>query len=327
MKELESVFPSATSVRIASGYIGEDIIRKFTPEFKRITENGGICQLLHGMALYSGLTESKLSLLNELNTLLSSYSENNGVFVSYSGRYHGKLYHIETENEKKIYAGSSNFSITGLKQYKECTILIKDSKTSLMVEDYLNYLFNAKVSTSILRADIHITKKESDRLRQQKITELAELKQFDSTKIDTSKLPMFTISLDRIANAQKSNLNCYFGKGRWTRTTGLVKLRHWYEVEVIVPKAITSNPLYPKGDFTAYTHDGYLIPMKTSGDYNKNMRSRGNLRIFGMWLKSKLEDSGSLTRFTPVTRETLESYGRNSLTFYKFGRNKYYIEF
>ncbi|MDO8657873.1 MAG: NgoFVII family restriction endonuclease [Candidatus Levybacteria bacterium] len=92
-------------------------------------------------------------------------------------------------------------------------------------------------------------------------------------------------------------------------------------------REITSNPMYPKGDFMAYTDDGYVMPMKTSGDYFKNIRSRGNLSLLGQWIKGKLQKSGALLPLTPVTQDTLDAYGRNSINFYKMSDDKFYMEF
>ncbi len=64
---------------------------------------------------------------------------------------------------------------------------------------------------------------------------------------------------------------------------------------------LNSQQFYPKGDFLAYTDDGYIIPMRTQGDYFKNIRSKDSLQIFGIWLKGKLEKSGALKKYEPVT--------------------------
>jgi hypothetical protein len=133
--------------------------------------------------------------------------------------------------------------------------------------------------------------------------------------------------LNRVAEKEKSNLNVYFGKGRLNAKTGIVKPRPWYEIELIANVQLSSNPLYPKGDFDAYTDDGYIIPMRTQGDYHKNIRSKVSLQIFGMWLKGKLQKSGALLPLSPVTNDTLIDYGNDTLTFSKIAEGKYYISF
>ena len=69
-------------------------------------------------------------------------------------------------------------------------------------------------------------------------------------------------------------LMLFFGKGREAKN-GLVKPRHWYEVELIVPKNITEQNGYPKAKtddaiFDVITDDGWSFKCKVSGDYSKN---------------------------------------------------------
>ena len=45
----------------------------------------------------------------------------------------------------------------------------------------------------------------------------------------------FEIPIKPYEVSPQSNLNVFFGKGRESKN-GLVKPRHWYEVELIVPK-------------------------------------------------------------------------------------------
>jgi NgoFVII restriction endonuclease len=96
---------------------------------------------------------------------------------------------------------------------------------------------------------------------------------------------------------------------------------------LIANKDLISQTEYPKGDFIAYTDDGYVIPMRTQGDNYKNIRSKDSLQIFGMWLKGKLERSDSLKKYEPITQETLIEYGSDRLIFYKIDEGKYYLEF
>ena len=135
------------------------------------------------------------------------------------------------------------------------------------------------------------------------------------------------IPLDRVAEKEKSSLNVYFGKGRLNTKTGIVTPRPWYEIEIIASNDITSNPIYPKGDFFAYTDDGYIIPMRTQGDYFKNIRSRNSLQIFGMWLKGKLQNVNVLQLLQPVTNDTLIDYGNSNLALYKMDEERYFMKF
>lgn len=322
-KELES----SSDVSIASGYISSDIIGRFENKFYRIAERGGSVRLLVGMAFYEGLAGRNLRHLHKIETKLRSIKGDSGIFVCYTRRFHGKVYKFEQRSgDSDIYVGSSNFSMSGLSENLECTVQVQDAPTKAKVKSYLDYLFSSTNAVSILKADITVlgSKQYLDRIS---LETLDDLKTYDPIEIDKTVLPYFEYPLSRIVTSEKSSLNVYFGKGRWSRVTGKVKPRPWYEVELIAPREINGDPLYPKGDFLAYTDNGYIIPMKTSGDYYKNIRSKGNLQILGQWLKGKLQKRGVLIPLTPVTQETLDQYGNDTLRFYKIRKGEYYMEF
>ena len=128
----------------------------------------------------------------------------------------------------------------------------------------------------------------------------------------------FDIPIKPFEVSPQSNLNVFFGKGRESKN-GLIKPRHWYEVELIVPKTVTTQLGYPQSQtvgavFTVITDDGWSFRCKVSGDYSKNFRSEGDLKILGKWLKGRLENAGVLKVGEPVTNETLQKYGRNTFT-------------
>ena len=326
LDQVETEFRDAVDVTIASGYVSLDIINKFYDDFERIANNGGKSRLLVGMAFYEGLSSNKLSRLTTLSNRLESFGNGSGVFVSYNGKYHGKLYLFERKNQKNLYVGSSNFSRTGLSGNIECTASVLDQDTRDRLDTFVDFLFQPDNAVSILKADI-IVPGTSSYVQKISLQTLDDLPRYDPITIDKSLLPKLEYPLSRVADKEKSSLNVYFGKGRWSRATGRVLARPWYEVELIANRDITSSPLYPKGDFEAHTDDGYIIPMKTSGDYFKNIRSRGNLSILGQWIKGKLQKSSALLPLTPVTQDTLDLYGRNTINFYKISDEKYYMEF
>jgi hypothetical protein len=326
LDQVEQEFNSSDAVTIASGYVSLDIIKKFAYRFEKIASDGGQARLLVGMAFYEGLSANKLSLLNNLCAKLENTGTGSGVFVSYNGKYHGKLYVFGNGINKKYYIGSSNFSRSGLSENIECTAIINDEAVINRLNIFTDYLFDNENAVSILKADIIVpgTKEYSSKIS---LKTLDDLPRYDPATIDKSVLPKLEFPPSRIADKEKSNLNVYFGKGRWSRATGKILARPWYEVELIANKKITSNPLYPKGDFTAYTDDGLVMPMRTSGDYFKNIRSRGNLSILGQWIKGKLQKTNALVPLTPVTQDTLDLYGHNNINFYKISDDKFYMEF
>lgn len=324
-KIVKEEFIKSKDVTIASGYVSLDVINKFKGDFQRIASNGGEAKLLVGMAFYEGLTYNKLETLKDLSKELEAMNNKSGVYVSYSEKYHGKVYCFQNDHTKNVYLGSSNFSTSGLSGNIECTSLIVGD-TKQKVVNFLEFIFHKDNAVSILQADITVpgTKKYSERI---KIDTLDKIKRYNPQTIDKKKYKSFDFPLSRVVNKGKSNLNVYFGRGRWSRTTGKVTPRPWYEVELIANRKINSQNLYPQGNFLGYTDDGYVIPMKTSGDYYKNIRSQGSLQILGQWIKGKLQKSGVLIPLTPVTQDTLDAYGNDKISFYKIRKGKYYIEF
>jgi len=323
---LEQEFKTSKNIAIASGYASTDIVHEFKKDFIKIANGGGSAKLLLGMAFYEGLSQTKLDILNSLCVELNRINADSGVFVTYTRKYHGKVYHFDTGTQENIFVGSSNFSTSGTSGNIECTVAINDDSTKTKVKDFLSYLFSAKSAVSILKADIVVpgSKKYKKKIA---LTTLDGLQRYDPRSIDVSTLETFIYPLTRVVEKEKSNLNVYFGKGRLTRKTGKITPRPWYEIELIADKALISNPFYPKGDFDAYTDDGYVIPMRTQGTNSKNMRSKKSLQIFGMWLKGKLQKSGALIPLTPVTKDTLLEYDNDKIIFAKISEGKYYMTF
>jgi hypothetical protein len=309
-----------SKVDIASGYVSYDIIDKFEKNMIDISKKeGGRFRLLVGMAYYEGLTQKNFDKLISIHKQLEQ-SNGSGVFVCYSNKYHGKIYDLED----KLYIGSSNFSKSGLRNNYECTVSIEDSKDKIDLKSFLSDIFSKENAVSIDNTSIPVIgSRKYLKLKTEK-PKLNTLKNHNK-KLNPS-LPSFEYPLE-LATKEKSNLNVYFGKGRLVRSSGRVTPRPWYEVELIAPNEINQSSLYPKGDFLAYTDDGYIIPMKTSGDYYKNIRSKNSLQILGEWIKGKLQDNGALQLFEMVTKETLEKYGKNKITFYQISKNEYYLEF
>lgn len=325
---LDDAFRASDSVSIASGYTSLDILNRYKDAFIRIAQNGGQSRLLVGMAFYEGLSQSKLDMLNSLSNELQAIGEGNGVYVCFVRKYHGKLYKFHNGSTENIFIGSSNFSRSGLSQNIEATVPVTDRESTDSISSFLDFLFSPEMSVHIGKAEIVVPGSGKYRERVSLQT-LSDLDRYDPASIDTSGLDYFDYDLTRVVENEKSNLNVYFGKGRWSRTTGLIRPRPWYEVELIADRELNRQPIYPRGSFKAYTNDGYILPMKTSSETSnfKNIRSEGNLKLFGMWLKNKLQESGALQPLTPVTMDTLDQYGRSVIRFYKISDGNYFMDF
>lgn len=323
---LDIEFAKSSGVTIASGYTSLDVLESYKNDFLSIARNGGSSRLLLGMAFYEGLSEKKLNLANALNDELRSISNNSGVFVTNGRRYHGKVYRFESNKQRSFYIGSSNFSASGTKGNIECTIPVTDESQKILVDSFLSDLYSKDFSVGIHQAEISTPNRHKTVINKvDKLWENLSRHRYDKKHLQS--LPNFKLDLNRIVEKEKSNLNIYFAKGRWSRSSNKIKPRPWYEIEIIAGQSVRENSNYPIGDFNAFTDDGLVIPMRTQGDYNKNIRSKHSLQIFGLWLKGKLEKSGALRKYEPVTIDTLKEYGNDQITFFKIDEKNYYISF
>jgi len=325
--EVDQHFKSSSNVRIASGYASRNIVENYSKDFIRIGEDGGKSQLLLGMAFFDGLSSPMIKTLSKLDNELKNSNKDNGVFVCYSKRYHGKIYEFGNKDNRELFLGSSNFSGSGLIRNMECDIKVKDVETKSDLIGYLDFLFNPDNAVTFNKAEIGSKKAKKTKIKSTYNDLMNTLEKYNKHKIKKENLPFFEYELN-FKGKDKSGLNVYFGKGRMQKN-GYVKPRDWYEIEIIAPVSINSLDIYPKGDFLAFTDDGYKIPMRTQGGghYYKNIRSKGNLKIFGAWIKGKLEKSGALEKLKPVNQEVIDSYGNGSIKFYKIKDKEYYMEF
>lgn len=324
--EINTQIINAEKVIIASGYVSLDVIERYADSFERIVNKGGSVKVLVGMAFYEGLNQKKLNRLIALSDSLRKINSESGVYVPYKRKFHGKIYNLDGKQNNNYYLGSSNFSTSGLIGNMEATAQINDRETIALISNYIAYLFSPMVSETIDKLDIIVpgSKKYQQRISAKS---LEGLRKFDPHAINISALDYFDLNLEKYASMQKSSLNVYFGEGRLNRSTGIITPRPWFEAALIATAETIRNPLYPRGDFDAYTDDGFIIPMSANGANNKNIQSRGSLIPFGMWIKNKLQKSGALKPLTPFTIDVLETYGRSSIRFYKISEGKYFMDF
>ncbi len=320
--KFEDMLSSSEAVKIASGYIALQTIDAYSNTMIDIAKQHGNVQILVGMAFYEGMTNKQYESCLKLHEQLSCFN-NSGIHVAHGRRFHGKVYTFQNKNEEKIFVGSSNFSPSGLYGNIECTIEVIEAYQKNYIQLFLNDLFKNH-SKTIDQVVINTGKRKPINISTlQTFTNLPK----HTLSIDRT-LPHIFLDLDRIAEKSSSNLNVYFGKGRLNRVSNKITPRPWYEIEIISSlETISSSPNYPIGNFDAYTDDGIIIPMRTQGDYFKNLRSRKSLQLFGIWLKGKLEKSGVLNKYQPVTTDTLKEYGNSQLKLYKIDSGKYFMEF
>lgn len=321
--------PQSTRIDIAVGYITSDSLI----ELQKMVElnNLNALNLTIGMHYFEKFTKIEYNAAVALNKFLK---ENNlgKVMLVTPFKYHGKLYLYS--NQSGAFAGiigSNNLSsiIDGSTRVYESSVLLNDKKVAREMKDFIDKL--VATSTSCID-ELEIDKfKEVNPLLEGhdlvKKVDSREMRVIAYSKTNVS----FNIPIKGYEVSPHSNLNVFFGKGRKGKN-GLVKPRHWYEVELIVPKEITMQTGYPQSktddaEFIVVTDDGWSFKCKVSGDYSKNFRSDGDLKILGKWLKGRLENAGVLKVGEPVTKETLRKYGRDTFTLTKTQTGIWFLDF
>lgn len=314
------LIPQTSKLDIAVGYVSSDALIEL---LKTIELNCNIqaLNLIVGMHYFDKFTKVQYNAAMHLNEFLT---ENNmgGVRLVTAFRYHGKLYSYS--NDKGPFAciiGSNNLSsiIDGGVRVYENSVLLQEQNATKEMSGFISQL--AQTATkNIAELDINEFNQENPLLEGHEFVKRLSphdiaLAMYAKTKTS------FEIPIKPYEISPQSNLNVFFGKGRESKN-GLVKPRHWYEVELIVPKNVTSQEGYPQSKtenavFTVITDDGWSFKCKVSGDYSKNFRSEGDLKILGKWLKGRLENAGVLKVGEPVTAKTLKDYGRDTFTLTK----------
>lgn len=315
------MIPKATQLDIAVGYVSADSLAELQ---KTVELNSNIerLNLLVGMHYFDGFTEVQYNAAMGLNHYLLS-SQRGGVNLVTAFRYHGKLYsYSNNDGPFAGIIGSNNLSsiVDGGTRIYESSVLLDDKNDASVMNKFITSL-STRASKNISDLDISHFNEENSLLDGQEFVEKATTHEIVDAMRKIQPEFSFEIPIKPYEVSPQSNLNVFFGKGRQSRN-GLVKPRHWYEVELIVPKEITTRSGYPKSQtesavFEVITDDGWKFKCKVSGDYSKNFRSEGDLKILGKWLKGRLENKGALKVGEPVTRETLKKYGRDTFTLTK----------
>ncbi len=322
----EELVGRADHIRIASGYISSLAIVELEAVLRENTKILS-CDLIIGMHKFDGFTRDQYEAATRLDSFLRS-KQMGTVKVATSFPFHGKLYSFSRHGKAfAVVIGSSNLSgILSSHPHYEVDVLTTNPIALKQTQELL--LLLGKTASVDLAVLSDLTFKQSGNRALEEIDHVSRCSTEALTKIKNGLTNLsFTIL---IKTTPKSNLNVYFGKGRLNTKTNFVRPRHWYEVELIVPKAITTHPEYPsaEAEFMVFTDDGWSFLCKVSGDAKKNLRSSRNLQILGRWLKGRLEEAGCLKIGEPVTEDVLECYGRDSFVLRKTAeQNTWYLDF
>jgi len=329
--------PDTTSLTAVSGYVGRETVDRLILLVGKRPELS--IKLVVGMAAKEGIAQRSYDSLGQLHHLLSANSathkSKSGVYWYFSGQngersrgLHAKAYRLIGNNVDDLFIGSSNFSFSGLNPSGNVELNVLDTSSEAKREFDQFFVSNLDSGFNFVPydqvEDFPIRGKTIQQSRKkpglQKVPKPTGFREFPFVDIDLAL---------NIEDKTRSSLNVCFGRGRWSRSTGKVKPREWYEVEIICPKNVTQDPSYPKGDFQVLTTDGYSFLARTQGDYSKNLRSKDSLLTLGLWVKSCLEDSGALTNYPQelVTRETFETYGNSILRLYRTSKSGAILHF
>lgn len=330
-KAFRDLLEESDQIYIASGYISTDS----AVDLKSIIEiNGGPrLELCVGMHYFDGLSMTQLEALRSLDETLRTNNLGQVHMVT-TFPFHGKLVSFTKEDELLgSILGSSNLTniVDGQRQYEADYLFNNLDVTAPEIKDFIKQLIDVS-SKPLCELEIKPTLSENNLLKDQ----VGVLKLIDSELLSAKqKLSELTFEIPLKGDgSQKSGFNTAFGKGR-ENTQGFIIPRPWYEVELIVPKVITTAPGYPQasprndeGSFDVITDDGWSFKCKTSGDFSKNLRSEDDLKILGRWLKGRLENAGVLKPGDMVTDATLARYGRSTLTMTKLEDSPaWYLDF
>lgn len=316
------------NVQIASGYISTDS----AVDLKNIIEaNGGPkLNLCVGMHYFEGLSPVQLDALQSLNAVLRE-RDLGGISMVTTFPFHGKLISF-SRNETILGSilGSSNLTniVEGQRQY-EADCLFAGDIQAVEINNFISRLIET-AARPLDALTITPVMPENNLLKDQ--LGVLRLKEDEVRSIKQRLEDVhFNIPLKGDVS-QRSGLNASFGEGRRNKQ-GFVQPRSWYEVELIVPKEVTSNPEYPKANsekaqFDVVTDDGWRFRCKVSGDYSKNFRSGDDLKTLGRWIKGRLENAGVLRPGERVSDEILAQYGRSDLKMSKIkDTNAWYLDF
>lgn len=335
--EIKTALKNAQHVQIASGYFSYRLLQDLTPQLLKIARAGSF-KLLVGMIFHEKVTKRQKECLDQLNKQLRSVNSDSGIYITIE-RYHGKIFRIvDHENNEKIYVGSSNFSLTGFKNYNEFNLQIFDEGAKTNVRDFLDYLFfemDKKKKIAFPLEDVDLKLKDgSDETRSAETT-LRDFKINERDFPGYGKYQSMTV-IHRPEVQPASSLNLYFDKGRKDRKSGRYAPRPWYEVEVTSQKHEQDNPIYPKGEWTAFVKEKingetsyYRIPMVTSSgqkDSPKAIQSKNGRHILGELIKGKMERTGALSKHEQITQDTLDLYGRDYIELTKISDGIYFLE-
>ncbi len=319
------MFTNADTINLASGYISADSLAELHETLIRNQEKQVRIKLIIGMHFFEGITRVQYDAATKLNTYLTD-NDRGEVAVVKDFKFHGKMYCFYKEGVPfATIIGSSNLGdLSTAHSSYEINVLANQENDRDIITQATNFFGQLYPTSTLSLSEWHPEKYEPTR---SPLTEYTNVEKLSAEDILRTRQALTQTHVDiPLKPEAKSNLNVFYGKGRMGKN-GLVIPRPWYEVELIVPKAVTSLDSYPKEEFTAVTNDGWKFKCYSGGDNNKNFRSSIDLQILGRWIKGQLEDAGVIKLGDLITADTLQNFGKDTLRMTKTEiPNTWYME-
>lgn len=329
----------ADRIDIAVGYVSNSSLI----ELDELIANSSIknVSLVIGMYYVEGMPENSYHTAMRINEKWSNAGIGE-IRIVKSFKYHGKAYCFYKNGEPfSAIVGSANLGIMKLeasnrRQY-ELAVLTESVQEANEIAAHIQQLKGARCS-SVISEIVNMP------LIHEKNTSLIGVElvsQVPPSNVEFYKncLPevSFQLLLKVPANGEKhlddgkhftkSNINVCYAAPRSRR-----KSRDWYETQLTVGADVYKMDGYPTKNipFFVITDDGYWFKAHTTSDNNKQFSAVGDELIMGRWLKGRLAAAGLVNpvndtqldtdRSGMITKEILDEYGCDRLTFKKTGQ-------
>lgn len=332
----------ADRIEIAVGYVSIASLEELD---KLVCENRiSNITLVIGMYYVEGMPEKTYHTAVRINKKWQGLGIGE-IRIVRSLKYHGKVYCFYKDNSPfSAVVGSANLGVIKLeannrRQY-ELASLTEDKNETQELADIVERIKAPICSVNI--SDV----KDMPLIREHNVSltgidtveELpkndVELYRKHKTNLSFTlplKVPAFSERfMDDKKHYTQSNINVCYSLD--TRNPKRPKSRNWYEFQITVSKDIYELPGYPqyKVPFYIVTDDGFMFKAHTTSQNNKQLNAIGDEHILGFWLKGRIAASGLVSpvpdtqkdkdRLGMITKEMLDAYGCDSLTFTKTDR-------
>ena len=329
----------ADRIDIAVGYVSNSSLI----ELDELIVNSSIknVSLVIGMYYVEGMPENSYHTAMRINEKWSNAGIGE-IRIVKSFKYHGKAYCFYKNGEPfSAIVGSANLGVMKLeasnrRQYELAALTesvqevneiathiqqLKGARCSSVISEIVNMPLIHEKNTSLIGVELVSQVPPSNVefykncLPEVSFQLLLKVPANDEKHLDDGK------------HITKSNINVCYAAPRSRR-----KSRDWYETQLTVGADVYKMDGYPKKNipFFVITDDGYWFKAHTTSDNNKQFSAVGDELIMGRWLKGRLAAAGlvnpvndtqlDIDRRGMITKEILDEYGCDRLTFKKTGQ-------